>query len=517
MSKRLLNEQATEAIEIAVQRSDHVTVKELVPKWLKKQKYSTAARIQASEWFRRIAETLLAIKALGIEQEFLTWDKLTADQARLQLQFARLLNAWGASQTALTLLEAVPAKIISENSMAAAGILLSNYRYPEATQALRLAVKQNPKHPLIEILLARALQGLSLQGQDHWEESDERLSRIELNHRAASSSVSGIASQTLASNALLRGDLRRAQKDLERMRERRASLGTSVDQGNGWKWELAFHALKGEASRAKEALAQAWSYLHIPSEKPEIWTELYFWTGLLQFQEKPKVFPSDWAFLEAYPSPGSRAQDWARERWAKPLPTLLEFGDGSQIWDCDSWDWSRTEKLVGYLRIAGIGGIPQYRISETLWLDEPYSIFSWEKRLENLVFRARKEMGFALEWKERHLTSKSKSKDRLQLERVQVQAEERRKSSDRRNRNQKVPSIQPNSRGTERRKPATEIRLEEQWIWRSEKARALQAQMPNLTRAHLQEAYGVSPRTASRILAEWKEKQALRTKTEPKT
>jgi hypothetical protein len=93
---------------------------------------------------------------------------------------------------------------------------------------------------------------------------------------------------------------------------------------------------------------------------------------------------------------------------AKILPTPGEARFGSaqaalrvdlasnEYFDGERWRHSLSLelRLLGWLRIAGDWGVHKLRVVSLLWLDEVFSLFQLEARLDQLMVRLRKKHGF---------------------------------------------------------------------------------------------------------------------------
>lgn len=399
-------------LEDAIYRGDRSLVRNLVREFLATSAKGATTRFEASDYYRRMDDTSLAIRVLGAEREFRSWEKLEPAQITAQLQLARLFNAAGASSYALRIVERVPAPLRLRNAQVVGGIMLSNYRYPEAMACYERACAEvggepSPKNLYPSILLARCLYALNFK-----REAEKQL-RIVLK-RSPDRRIRGLCHQTLASGHVMASEYAAAEAELDRMKAELKGFGASVDLGNGLKWEGALHCLAGNWAVAEDCLQRAWSMLFLKGEKPEAWLEVYYWMGLVELRRNPaSTFPQAWARILGYPGPGVRVINWIHQN--SVVPETLDFsfaGPGKWVewleWrdlsaDCAYRQHGRRASYVGHrvgldlvdrlsaiLAVAGEAGVPQFRIFEALWLNDLFSFSQHQKRLEQVLVRARR-------------------------------------------------------------------------------------------------------------------------------
>lgn len=393
-------------IEHAIRERRIRDARTLIPTFLREKQHSPTACVRASEFYRRISEHTLALRVLRAEASPSGVD-FDPDEAEVQLQLARVLNLLGASGYALRILSRTSKEARKKFPQATGGILLSNYRYAEALQ-IYAPTDRIPAHQLTYqdslklISLADCLAGIG--------KSQEAALCIEkVLASAKDPSLRGIACQAAGAYLLLSRSIKKAEKMLALAVQHFPRDDRTLDRGFLYKWLGALLCSKGRYAEAQARLKEAWQILYRPGLKPESWLEVLYWFGLCRFR-LDKRFPHEWLRVLAFPGPSNRLHDWIKEEWGRELeisglldPVRARSKPGKSHYDLasvvfrqharsgvrHSLGLDRVDRFASFLILAGVGGMPQFRMYDALWPDEAFSLVQHQKRIEQVVLRGR--------------------------------------------------------------------------------------------------------------------------------
>jgi hypothetical protein len=214
------------------------------------------------------------------------------------------------------------------------------------------------------------------------------------------------------------GDAKRALPFFEEAGKFFAKTDVTADHGILQKWLGVCFFLLGKQTDSKKALRRAFKILYRPGAKPEAWMEALLWLERASDRGASSAsFVSRLHALSGGEHPLLRKMGIKaplRGDQADPIFSVEKVGcdPGKKHLDRASdifWrgkaprlGLDRVDELICSLIYAGEFGLPQYRLYEVLWPDELFSFAQHQKRLEQLVIRARAQ-GYKIEWKGLHL------------------------------------------------------------------------------------------------------------------
>lgn len=399
-----------EQIESAIRNQEHSLMGDLITRYLKSERYSKEARLTASEFYRRISQYSKGLELLHWQNESFNWKSLPEHEIRIRLQSIRLLNLLGASQFAVNMLDMIDFEIQKKYYELIAPIYLSNGRDAEAGRLYSFLEKL----PVTELNYQMRLRLIGLAdsyaGLEKFEQS------IELGERLLEKSTEpvmlAILNEALGSYHVRSGNLKKAAKYHEKAQSFYQPDDQTVDHGYLLKWVGARLVLEGKWVDAEKMLSRSLSILDQKGIKPEVWLEVYFWKGLLEFKKHPKILPQEWKMLLGYPTVG---QGFKKQisKWID-LPSEVSFNENPKMKSClyfqedmkvergkNSLGLSLPEKILSLLLAAGQGGVPFYRVCDAIY-DDLHSFGQHFKRLDQGLGRLRSD-GIEVEWKDMHL------------------------------------------------------------------------------------------------------------------
>ncbi len=381
--------------------------KKRILQYLSLEQYHPDACLKASEFYRRLSDPRSALKVIGEESLSLP---------PMRLQFSRILNGLGGSQSALRILRSISSDQIAKNPAPVVEIFLSNYQYRDAwnwVKDQRLESGASYSERLRLITKVDVLSGLNRK--------DEALDLLEQILSASREPlIVGILLQVKGAILLEQEKIKQSGEILLQAHSYFSDSDQTLDRGYLDKWLAAYFIQNRDFENAKNSLARAWKILYRPGIKPETWLEVLYWRGLLAFTQE-KRFPEEWARILAYPQlKESRVLGWIREKIEAPKSFHLStqsIGEASlkNHLDLESevrhrpkfmqLGFNLTEKMIAQLVIGGDYGVPLLRMCETLWPDELYSYQANIKRIEQIIARARSDEKFKIHWSGLHLTA----------------------------------------------------------------------------------------------------------------
>ena len=150
-------------IEDLVQKRELKAAKKAISTYLKREKDQVSAKIQASEWLRRLGLFKNALKVLG-ELDF-DMRSVSPESDKLKVAAAHILNMLGANDFALTLIENVELRKTEDLGLAGK-IYLNDFNFKKAENFFSRMVDsdhdpESYRSRLDKISLADALMGLN--------------------------------------------------------------------------------------------------------------------------------------------------------------------------------------------------------------------------------------------------------------------------------------------------------------------------------------------------------------------
>ena len=249
----------------------------------------------------------------------------------------------------------------------------------------------------------------------------EAISRLKSSNSIDSQKLINRAEYELAVCELILGNLKSAKKWFLKA-QRNKPTGFDIATGEAALLAGAYFLRTGDLDRAQAQLDQAQRFLYFPGKRPEPWLQVLYWRGELEFRRKPGAFPKSWQRLLVYPTPAN----W----WVKSMGELTEIPSEIRFFnelkkssksarvlypqfnlsavktqgptpDLE-FGLSNDERLLSILAGAGPLGIPEFRIYDSLWSNEPFSFLTFRNRLKQVSARIRKQR-HSLTWKDGHL------------------------------------------------------------------------------------------------------------------
>jgi tetratricopeptide (TPR) repeat protein len=406
-------------INEAIHLRDTGTVVTLIPKYLKVHQSSLESIYEASEFFRKISDYKSALRILPKERVQTSGPEVSEGETKLELQLARLLNMFGASNYALRMIDRIQVEKRARSKVEMCEIYFCNYKFAEIIKLLGSPFSLPESEPWHQDWLLHFYLAISLAELNQTDEAIKRLSGI----RALSSSEL-IRAMTLSYQGkflMAQGELEKALASLQESQRFFQDQDQTADHAilHGFLGECYFRL--GKFSAAEKSLKKALNVFYQPGVKPEEWVE----TALLLDQipgyrkENQRLAPRLFSLYGSVYSPLIRAA--LKHTVKEPqifsisktelLKKKQHFDRASDI----AWNSGRArlgldliDELICNLIYAGEYGLPQFRLYELLWPHEPFSFDQHQKRLERVVGRARAR-GYKILWKNLHLWLKSKN------------------------------------------------------------------------------------------------------------
>jgi len=400
-----------EQIESSLREKHYSNMGELITKYLKSEKYSPHARLQASEFYRRISEFSQGLELLHWQNESFHWQRLDDQEIRVRLQSIRLLNLLGASSFAIRMLDTIDHQTQQKYYEIIAPIYLSNNRDAEANR-LYLFLESIPDrqldyhHRLRLINLADSYFGL--EKYDHAIKLVKRLFSI-----SNEPAILAILNEALGSYYLRTGEISKAATYQNKAQTFFKPEEKTGDYGFLLKWVGARLIYEKKFLEAEDYLNRSFSILYQKGRKPEAWLEVLYWRGFLAWKKNPKRLPDDWQILLRYPA----VEDQYRKRigkWLKlpskinsnssPSPKITIHHHEEMVIEGrkNTLGLTLPQKILSLLLAGGEWGVPFYRACDAIWGEDLYSFGLHYKRLDQGLGRLRKS-GLVVEWKDMHL------------------------------------------------------------------------------------------------------------------
>jgi tetratricopeptide (TPR) repeat protein len=403
-------------INEAIHRRDTETVDRLIPKYLKSHQSSAESLYEASEFYRKITDYKSAIRILPKERG--AGPGISEAETKLELQLARLLNILGASNYALRMIERIRAENRAKSKVEMAEIYFCNYKFEELLELLGPDYplpESEPWHQdwLLHFYLAIAFGELKRM--------DLAIARVE-GIRALSSSPL-IRAMTLSYQGkflLMGGEPAKALPLLlESQRffqDQDRTADHAILQGHLGECFLRL----GKFFKAEKALERSSKIFCQPAVKPEEWIEIELLLDRIPGYRKSdqRLTPRLSAMYGSeYPPLKIADQDELESKnlifSASKIETerkryhIDRKSETSWVGQKAHLGLDLIDGLICNLIYAGEYGLPQFRIYELLWPNEPFSFSQHQKRLEDVVGRARAR-GYKISWKDLHLSLLSK-------------------------------------------------------------------------------------------------------------
>ena len=401
-------------INEAIHRRNTESVNRLIPKYLKFHRSSSESLYEASEFYRKITDYRNALRLLPkMERTQASASKVSEADTKLELQLARLLNLLGASNYALRIVERIRAEGRAKSKIEMVEIYHCNYKYAEVVTLLGSDYpipESEPWHQdwLLHIYLSQALAELK--------HTDLAIARMErMRGLSASPLIQAIALCFKGKFHMTAGE---PDKALPSLLESQLFFEDNDQTAD----HAILQTLLGECflelrkfQEAEKALKKALKILFRPGLKPEEWIEIPLLLERIPGHRKlnQRLAPR---LRAAYGPDYSPLRIADREHLGKEDQIFslskIEAKRKKRHFDRTSdtaWSGQKArlgldlvDDLICNLVYAGEYGIPQFRLYELLWPNEPFSFDQHQKRLEDVVGRARVK-GYKVSWNDLHL------------------------------------------------------------------------------------------------------------------
>lgn len=393
-------------IENQFSARDMIGVRRLMPKLLALSRRDPQARLRAAEFLLRIPDPAKAFRILS--------DHDLNAESRLLL--ANAANFLGASRYGLQVLDTVSETMKIKRRVETGQILVTTYNDLAGLKYFaNVGSATNPKPALDEAgeraMLLRCYPLLELK---RWAEVSAICDFfLDGKHSAGQEAFALIFSAWASAE---QGNFAQAFALLKKFDE-------LPGQGDMWPhalYQQVAGMCRAKARQYKKALAHlemAWKKSFHPGLQPEAtWLNVLYWKGFVKFHQED-IFPEEWARLCAFPSVTNVFRNRIEE--ITPIPNLLILDAKKcrkaphplhidQSANCTykngapKLGLTTSMLLLGFLVGAGPLGIPMFRIFDVLWPDEPLSLRTHLKRLEQAVSQLRRK-GYGITWKDNHL------------------------------------------------------------------------------------------------------------------
>jgi len=173
----------------------------------------------------------------------------------------------------------------------------------------------------------------------------------------------------------------------------------------------------GDFERARRHLEKAWSMSFRESWQPEAtWLNVLYWKGYASVLESGS-FPEEWVRILGYPKATAAYVEKISNIAVIPQSLILSPSKilsrrnalhmdrlNDVLWINGRWEQgiSIPMQLLSELTFAGPYGVPLFRLFDRLWPEEPLSLSTHLKRLEQSV-RVLKNLKVKIIWKQNHL------------------------------------------------------------------------------------------------------------------
>jgi tetratricopeptide (TPR) repeat protein len=405
-------------INEAHHQRDSELVRQLIPKYLKAHRRSPESIYEASEFYRKLGDYADALRVLPKERTTIAVTKVPDIETKLELQQARLLNILGASNYALRLIGRIRAENRAKSKIEMVEIYQCNYKYAEVVELLGADYPVPDSEPwhqdwLLHFYLANALSGLK--------ETKLAMERVEKIQRVSNSPLIKANALFYKGKYLVQaGEPEKALPVLLESLQFFQGKDQTVDHGILHSWIGTSFLKLGKYQEAENSLKIALNVFYQPAIKPEDWMEIVLLLEQIPGykQASEQLAPRLWAQYGPDYLPLKRAglSNSGKESDIFSISKLEGSGKRKHIDRGSDIYWhgndarlglDLTDELIWNLIYAGDYGLPQFRLYEILWPNELFSFTQHQKRLEQLVIRARAQ-GYKIEWKDLHLHLKSK-------------------------------------------------------------------------------------------------------------
>lgn len=383
------------AIQMAVRRRHFHRARRLIAEFMGSREGSPESPITAARCLLQSSDPLSALMVLEEARAGRSLGGIgAADRAfstRATLQLARTLNLAGSSAHSLRILDSLTHPELAADPDATVEIFNTN-----ALHGRSIAFLKEPA-TMRGLELADRLRLLRLA--EAWFETGRKAGAIALLRELIAHTPEriprAIAHRALGSLLIREERLFEAETALETSEALFGNEGSPADRGQLDLWQGALLIGNGYLSRARARLRRAWKSLYRPGLKPEDWLEVLYFQGLLAFRDAGR-FPEQWYRIVRYPgATRSPIVSWIEETAGLSGLVIL---DGGRV-----GHWPSPEGLAALLMSAGSPGIPLLRACETLWPDEPFSLDSSVRRMEQLIQQCRRERGLPVRQASFHL------------------------------------------------------------------------------------------------------------------
>lgn len=353
-----------------------------------------------STYRRKLAELALQLPDPLLAYKFL--EPVVEPSPLEKLVLANAANFLGASSYALNTLQRLPPKTLASRPVEVGQILSTNWRDVESLKWFENGGTSEKPAPVASSsgkrqLLFRCYPLLELDGcreviaiSNWFLENEEK-------------PVLRAFAQTFKAWALaLEGEFSSARVILSELQK------SGFEHEEAWPGALLClvaamtQALADCEKRTLGLHDRAYMRLFKPGMLPEAsWLNALFWRGKAQFRLGNSC-PEDWMRILTYPTITDHfknkilAHGVADERMfltsnrllSRPTQTRINLASKTmKDRDGKVWKLRKPELLLGYLIAAGPHGVPVFRIFDTLWHDEPWSLSSHSGRLDQLLHK----------------------------------------------------------------------------------------------------------------------------------
>jgi tetratricopeptide (TPR) repeat protein len=405
-------------INEAIHGRDLVTVYDLIPKYLKNSGSSPEAVYEASEFYRKISDYRAALRVLPVEPVNPAISPHSSEiHTKLELQLARILSILGATGYAIRMVERIRKEDRAKSKIEMVEIYHCNDRYAEVIDLLGEDFPIPDVEPWHQDWLLHFYYATSLNGLGQFDRAIERVEQIH-----ALSAVPLIRAMTLCYKGKYLVSAGRAKEALPVLLESKKWFLETDPTSDHAVLQLNLgkcHLKLKNYEQAEIALKKAFAAFYQQGLKPEDWMEIVIFLDQIPGYRDPSehlaprlwamegpTFPPLWKLgFESCGDPNDIFSILKKET-SRKLRHIERESDTAWVNEKARLGLDLVDELVSHLVYAGEFGLPQYRLYELLWPNEPFSFDQHKKRLENLVLRARAE-GNQIAWKDLHLRLES--------------------------------------------------------------------------------------------------------------
>lgn len=348
----------------------------------------------ACDWYRRLGLHEVGLRLVQPEK-FTTGFVLTSSfEGRRAIWCARFLNLLGATEFAESFLKRV--KLVgSEDFRIAGSIALAGFQFEKGRKYLESLFRMKPDMKRYDIRLAMINLADTLSGIGDHRGAIQCADRVLALSRE--NLLIGIALQAKGEFLVKLGRIREASLTLARAKVHFPTEDRSPDFGILLKWEGYCQGLLGNLDFARRNFSQAFTILRGASLRPEAWLDVRRLAAKLRLLNR-----SELAELRSYPglcapfrtfvaevAPAQRDRKSKRTEIAIDLRSEEYEYRGRRVLGLPL-----VLRAVSYVVLSGHYGIPLVCLKSLLWPDEAHAYLQLEGRLQQLLWRLRKEFGF---------------------------------------------------------------------------------------------------------------------------